>query len=72
MRRRIPGAAKALIALTATGLLLGGCHAYHRAHHGKPYYAAPGHHGHPHHAKHRKHGHGHGPGGHHHRRPGPS
>lgn len=48
MRRRVPSAAKALIALTATGLLLSGCHAYHRAYHGKPYYAVPGH-GHHHH-----------------------
>ncbi|MEQ8354745.1 MAG: hypothetical protein RH942_04345 [Kiloniellaceae bacterium] len=41
MRRRVPSAAKALIALTAAGLLLSGCH-YYRPYHGGPYYAAPG------------------------------
>ena len=59
MPRRVPSAAKALIALTATGLLLSGCHAYYRAHHGKPYYAAPAY-GHPHYryGKGKKHRHG--------------
>lgn len=59
MRRRVPSAVKTLIALTAAGLLLSGCHAYHRAHHGKPYYAAPayGHHQHRPHGKGKKHHH---------------
>ncbi len=59
MRPRVPSAAKALIALTAAGLLLSGCHAYHRAYYGKPYYAAPGHgHHHQPHGKGKKHRHG--------------
>ena len=58
MSRRVPRAAAALIALTAAGLLLSGCHVHHRAHHGKPYYAAPAH-GHHYHGKGKKHRHAH-------------
>lgn len=43
MSPRIPGAAKALLVVTAAGLLLGGCHYGHRAYHGGPHYAAPHH-----------------------------
>ena len=57
MRLRIPSAAKALVVLTAAGLLLGGCH-YHRAYHGGPHFAPPAH-GHHTHGKGKKHGHGH-------------
>ena len=62
MRLRIPSAAKALVVLTAAGLLLGGCYYHPRAHYGGPHYAAPGygHTKHHDHGKGRKHGHGHG------------
>ena len=43
MEARFPKAARALLVLTAAGLLLSGCHTYYRAGHGGPYYAAPGH-----------------------------
>lgn len=43
---RISGAAKALMVLTATGLLLGGCH-YARPYHGGTHFA-PSHHGYKH------------------------
>jgi hypothetical protein len=60
MTHRLPprcrGAAKALIVLTAAGLLLSGCYA-HRPYHGGTYYAAPGY-GHGYHHEKRKH-HGH-------------
>ena len=59
MTLRIPGAAKALFVLTATGLLLSGCHTY------RPYYGgshfSPHGHGYKHHyeGKSGKHGHRH-------------
>src|SRR3546814_13560366 len=58
MRLRIPRAAKALVVLTAAGLLLGGCYYHPRAYHGGPHYAAPSH-GHHYHGKGKQHGHGH-------------
>jgi len=58
MRIRIPGTAKALIVLTAAGLLLSGCH-YHRHHYGGPHFAPPGHSYKHHPGKGKKHGHGH-------------
>src|SRR3546814_1133939 len=42
MRLRIPRAAKALVVLTAAGLLLGGCY-YHRPHYGGSHYVSTGH-----------------------------
>lgn len=48
MRLPIPGAAKALIALTAAGLLLSGCYAHPRAYVGTHF--APPAYGHSHHA----------------------
>lgn len=56
MRRRIPNAAKIVLALTAAGFLLSGCHGY-RAYHGGPHVAPPGHsYKHHYHGKDRKHG----------------
>jgi hypothetical protein len=56
MTHRFPQVAKALIVLTAAGLLLSGCYV-HRPVHGGPHYAAPGY-GHSYHHEKRKH-HGH-------------
>jgi hypothetical protein len=55
---RIPGAAKALMVVTAAGLLLGGCH-YARPYHGGTHFA-PSHHGYKHyHGGYKKRGDGH-------------
>lgn len=69
MRLRIPRAAKALVVLTAAGLLLGGCY-YHRPHYGGSHYVSSGH-GHHAHGKSKKHGHGHGHHAHRHGHRGP-
>jgi hypothetical protein len=57
MTHRFPQVAKALIVLTAAGLLLGGCHVGHRAYHGGPHYAQPHYGKHYHHEKRKHHGH---------------